>query len=280
MHRFPNGAGTKGFWHKQLPDHAPDWLPRWDNPEAEPRRHQHLPGRRRAGGAGLGRQLRRAGVARLDLADRRAAAADLRADRPRPGPATTWDDMLTLARLHRTALEHLGVRGQPKVTGRRGIQIWIPIARGPSSTRPGPGSSSCPGPSARWCPSWSAGSGRSATAAAWPGWTTPRTRSTRRWSRRTARAPRPARPSPRRSTGTSSTTPTLRPDGFTIRTVLDRLAERGDPFRAGARQRPAAAGDPLTRRQAGSGRLATSIQYRASSPTPVRSPDRLAGLVT
>ena len=36
-----------------------------------------------------------------------------------------------LARLHRTALEHLGVRARPKVTGRRGIQIWVPIARGP-----------------------------------------------------------------------------------------------------------------------------------------------------
>ena len=49
-----------------------------------------------------------------------------------PGEATSWDDVLTLARLHRTALEHLGVRGQPKLTGRRGIQIWIPITRGPT----------------------------------------------------------------------------------------------------------------------------------------------------
>ena len=32
--------------------------------------------------------------------------------------------------------------------------------------------------------------------------------------------------------GTSSTTRDLRPDRWTIRTVLDRLAERGDPFRA------------------------------------------------
>jgi bifunctional non-homologous end joining protein LigD len=48
-----------------------------------------------------------------------------------PGTATSWADVLVLARLHRTALEHLGVRGQPKLTGRRGIQIWIPIAPGP-----------------------------------------------------------------------------------------------------------------------------------------------------
>ena len=49
-----------------------------------------------------------------------------------PGDDTSWDEVLTLARLHRTALEHLGVRGFPKVTGSRGIQVWIPIAPGPS----------------------------------------------------------------------------------------------------------------------------------------------------
>ena len=35
MHRFPNGAARPGFWHKELPEHAPDWLPRWDNPDAD-----------------------------------------------------------------------------------------------------------------------------------------------------------------------------------------------------------------------------------------------------
>jgi bifunctional non-homologous end joining protein LigD len=35
-----------------------------------------------------------------------------------------------VTRLHRTALEHLGVERCPKVTGKRGIQIWIPVARG------------------------------------------------------------------------------------------------------------------------------------------------------
>src|SRR5438477_11673086 len=32
-----------------------------------------------------------------------------------PGPNTSWDELLLLARLCRTALEHLGVIGQPKV---------------------------------------------------------------------------------------------------------------------------------------------------------------------
>ena len=26
LHRFPNGADHPGFWHKQVPDYAPDWL--------------------------------------------------------------------------------------------------------------------------------------------------------------------------------------------------------------------------------------------------------------
>src|ERR1700729_491458 len=33
MNRFPGGAGTQGFWNKQLPEHAPDWLPRWHRPD-------------------------------------------------------------------------------------------------------------------------------------------------------------------------------------------------------------------------------------------------------
>ena len=38
--------------------------------------------------------------------------------------------MLVLARLHRAALEHLGVTGAAKLTGRRGLQIWVPVAPG------------------------------------------------------------------------------------------------------------------------------------------------------
>ncbi len=79
MHRFPGGAQAAGFWHKQLPDHAPDWLPRWHDPAAEAGQDLHLPGRRRAGRAGLGGQLRRAGMACLDRAGRSAGPPQLRA---------------------------------------------------------------------------------------------------------------------------------------------------------------------------------------------------------
>ena len=29
LHRFPNGAGAPGFWQKDIPSTAPDWLTRW-----------------------------------------------------------------------------------------------------------------------------------------------------------------------------------------------------------------------------------------------------------
>jgi bifunctional non-homologous end joining protein LigD len=36
MHRYPDGADRAGFWQKEVPDHAPTWLPRWHNGEADP----------------------------------------------------------------------------------------------------------------------------------------------------------------------------------------------------------------------------------------------------
>jgi bifunctional non-homologous end joining protein LigD len=47
-----------------------------------------------------------------------------------PGESSNFDDVLILARLHHTALDHVGVKAVPKVTGKRGIQIWVPVADG------------------------------------------------------------------------------------------------------------------------------------------------------
>ncbi len=44
-----------------------------------------------------------------------------------PGEDSTFDDVLVLARLHRTAMEHLDLKAMPKVSGQRGLQIWVPI---------------------------------------------------------------------------------------------------------------------------------------------------------
>ena len=44
-----------------------------------------------------------------------------------PGEQTTWQEIVALTRLYHTALEHLGVTGLPKVTGQRGMQVWVPV---------------------------------------------------------------------------------------------------------------------------------------------------------
>lgn len=35
-HRYPDGVERPGFWHKEIPNHAPEWLTRWRNTEADP----------------------------------------------------------------------------------------------------------------------------------------------------------------------------------------------------------------------------------------------------
>ena len=231
MNRYPNGAAAEGFWHKQLPAHAPDWLPRWHNPDASAgRTTTYLMVDEPAAlvwAANFGALEWHAWTSRADAPDRPTyALIDID-----PGEATSWDEVLVLARLHHTALDHLGVRGQPKVTGRRGIQIWIPIAPGPSSAE-----------TTAWVEQVSRAVGDVVPELVSWKWEL-RDRSgharldyTQNAGHKTLVAPY----SPRPSAGAPVSVPidwdelddpSLRPDGFTIRDVFDRLAERGDPFR-------------------------------------------------
>jgi bifunctional non-homologous end joining protein LigD len=105
-----------------VPSHAPSWLRRWRDEEAQ----EHVVPDSAAALAWL------ANHGAVELHPWTATVAD--PHRP------TWalfdigrggDDVagvLELARLHRTALDHLGVEGRPTVTGGRDIQIWVPIA--------------------------------------------------------------------------------------------------------------------------------------------------------
>jgi bifunctional non-homologous end joining protein LigD len=36
LHRYPGGIDRPGFWHKASPEHAPPWLRRWHNDDADP----------------------------------------------------------------------------------------------------------------------------------------------------------------------------------------------------------------------------------------------------
>jgi bifunctional non-homologous end joining protein LigD len=133
LQRFPNGAGAPGFWQKDIPGTAPRWLTIWRETgfrEREDRApNDHLVADRAATLCWLGNQaafeIHAWTSTRDDPWTPTYALIDID-----PGTSTSWDETLVLARLYRTALEHLGVRAYPKLTGSRGVQAWIPIERG------------------------------------------------------------------------------------------------------------------------------------------------------
>jgi bifunctional non-homologous end joining protein LigD len=232
MHRFPGGAASSGFWHKQLPDHAPAWVPRWHKPDAgQGKATTYLVVDEAAAlvwAANFGALEWHAWTA-CTAEPNRPAYALFDID---PGPATSWDDMLVLARLHRAALEHLGVRAQPKLTGQRGIQIWVPI-------NPGPGFDE----TRAWAEQVSRTIGAVVPDLVSWSWDVKdrhglaRLDYTQNVHNKTLVAPY----SPRPAAGAPVSAPiewdelddpSLRSDTFTIRTVLERVARRGDPFRS------------------------------------------------
>ena len=230
MHRYPNGAQSKGFWHKELPDHAPDWLARWDNPDADPgETRTYVVVDEPAAivwAANFGALEWHAWTSRIDDPHLPSyALIDLD-----PGTSTTWDDILVLARLHRTAFEHLDMTARPKLTGRRGIQIWVPITTGPTfdDTR-------------AWVEKLSKIVGNIVPDLVSWKWQVQdrgglaRLDYTQNAVNKTLVAPY----SPRPSAGAPVSAPiewdelddpALRPDGYTVRSILPRLAERGDLF--------------------------------------------------
>jgi bifunctional non-homologous end joining protein LigD len=231
MHRYPNGAQTKGFWQKELPDHAPDWLPRWENPEADPGETRvYLVVDEPAAlvwAANFGALEWHAWTSRVDDPHRPTyALVDLD-----PGEGTSWADLLTLARLHRTALDHLGLVARAKVTGRRGIQIWVPVARRPDfdATRAWVEQlSRTVGAVVPELVSWKWQVNERAGRA--------RLDYTQNAVNKTLVAPYSPRPAPGAPVSApidwdELDDPSLTPDAFTIRTILPRIAERGDLFR-------------------------------------------------
>lgn len=228
--RHPNGIDEPGFWQKQVPGHAPAWVDRWswDSVSAGERR-DYVVADSPATLAWLANEAAidlHPTTFRTDAPDRPTwALVDID-----PGDRTTWDDLLVLARLYRTALDHLGVRGFPKVTGQRGVQIWIPI--GPAYTF-------------AQTRDWVGGLSRAigSTVPDLVSWEWEKTRRaglarldfTQNAPNKTLVAPYAVRPAPGAPVSAPISwdeldDPSLRPNGWTIRTVFERLAQVGDLF--------------------------------------------------
>ncbi len=236
LQRFPNGAGAPGFWQKDIPETAPKWLTRWHETGVDGRTdrdaNDHLLATDAASLAWLGNQASfevHAWTGKLPE-PWQPTFAYIDID---PGEKTTWDETLTLARLYRTALEHLGVRGYPKTTGKRGIQIWIPIVHGKydfsdTSTwveRVSKAVGSTVPDLISWEWAKAARKGRA------------RLDYTQNASIKTLVAPYSVRPAAGAPVSTPITwdeldDPKLRPDRWTIRTLPERIAKVGDVFAA------------------------------------------------
>ncbi len=235
LQRFPNGAGAPGFWQKDIPETAPKWLTRWHETGVDGRAdrdaNDHLLADRAASLAWLGNQASfeiHAWTGKLPD-PWRPTFAYIDID---PGEKTTWEETLVLARLYRTALGHLGVRGYPKTTGKRGIQVWIPIepkygfdetsawvervSRAVGSTVP---------ELVSWDWAKAARKGKA------------RLDYTQNASIKTLVAPYAVRPAVGAPVSApiewdELDDPDLRPDRWTIRTIVDRVADKGDLFAA------------------------------------------------
>jgi bifunctional non-homologous end joining protein LigD len=230
LSRWPDGVNGHTFWQKQIPDWAPDWIARWDYPEAgSSESHTYLVADRVATMAWL------ANHATIDLHPwtsktewyREPTFALIDID---PGDKTTFADIVTLAKLYRAALEHLGVIGLPKTTGKWGIQIWVPIR---------------PGYTYRETSDWVEALSRAIGAAApslvsWE-WAKRSRRGLARLDftqnavNKTLVAPYAVRPVANAGVSTPLTwdeldDPALRPDKWDIKSVLPRIKKHGDLF--------------------------------------------------
>jgi bifunctional non-homologous end joining protein LigD len=230
LHRYPDGIDKPGFWHKAAPDHAPEWLTRWRNEDADPGETEVY--------AVLDSPASLAWAANfgaVELHGWTSTAAEphepswamIDVD---PGAKASFEDALVLTRLYRTALEHLGVDGCPKVTGKRGIQVWVPVAKGYTfdETR-------------AWVERVSRAVGDTVPELVSWEWEKAkrggRTRLdyTQNAVNKTLVAPFSARPAPGAPVSVPITwdeldDPELRSDRWTIRTVGERVAEAGDPL--------------------------------------------------
>lgn len=127
MSRYPDGIEGPNFYEKRAPGHQPDWMPTTPVPSDS-----------------------QGGVIDFLLADRKEAlmwfanmgcieihpfhSREGSLDNPDyaifdldPAEGAEWDQVVIGAQLVRVALEQLGMAGYPKLSGARGIHVYVPL---------------------------------------------------------------------------------------------------------------------------------------------------------
>ncbi|GAC1339382.1 MAG: DNA ligase D [Candidatus Dormibacteria bacterium] len=129
MQMFPDGIAGKHFWRKEVPPNAPGWMRTWE--------HQH--------GSRVTRYIVAEEVATLAFIANQGSI-DLhpwhsRIDAPLqpdwavfdldPFEPMTFAEVVDIARLVRAALDVYGLHSLLKTSGQTGLQIYVPLRRGP-----------------------------------------------------------------------------------------------------------------------------------------------------
>jgi len=227
LHRRPGGVGGRTVRQRKSPRRVPAWLPCDEAPEARGRTTTALVPDEPAAlvwAAASGAVEWRVWTSTADQPDLPTqAVVGLR-----PGPLARWADVLAVARLYRSALDHLAVRAGALVTGDGGIEVRVPVGHGTTF---------------ELAYGWVEQLSRAVTGVV-PDLVDPDGADPRRVRfdhasnavGRTVVAPY----SPRALAGAPVALPvawdelddpSLGPETVTVRTVLERLAERGDPSR-------------------------------------------------
>jgi bifunctional non-homologous end joining protein LigD len=241
MQVFPDGIHGKHFWRKRIPDHAPAWIRRWTwHGDKEVTYVVAEEVATLAWIANSGAIDLHPWHSRIDAPEQPDwAVFDLD-----PFEPATFDDVREVARLVKAALDHLGMRGLPKTSGQTGLQIYVPLRRGPDY-----------GAVRAWVEEVGRAIGQVLPdKISWEWSVAKRTGRiridyTQNIIGKTLAAPYSLRPAPGAPVSTPITWEEvddsgLRPDRWNIRTIQERLATAGDlfaPVLEGGQDLPAAA---------------------------------------
>jgi DNA ligase D-like protein (predicted ligase)/DNA ligase D-like protein (predicted polymerase)/DNA ligase D-like protein (predicted 3'-phosphoesterase) len=127
MYRMPDGLAGEPFYEKQVPAHAPDWLPTAAVPaEGESRVVEFVLAQDRAS------LLYVVNLGCIEMHPLHSRAGSL--DRPDyaffdldPFEPYTYADVRTVAKLVKVVLDGLGLRGYAKTSGATGMQVFVPL---------------------------------------------------------------------------------------------------------------------------------------------------------
>jgi DNA ligase D-like protein (predicted ligase)/DNA ligase D-like protein (predicted polymerase)/DNA ligase D-like protein (predicted 3'-phosphoesterase) len=127
MKRMPNGLAGEPFYEKQVPAHAPEWLPTAAVPTEEDSRVVEF-----VLAQDLASLLYVVNLGCIEMHPLHSRAGSL--DRPDyaffdldPFEPYTYEDVRTVAKLVKVVLDGLGLRGYPKTSGATGMQVFVPL---------------------------------------------------------------------------------------------------------------------------------------------------------